>query len=127
MPGHGLEATLDLEGHPQHTRLRIATTQQNLKESVRVETSDDARHWDLARPDALIFGIARQDRTVSDLTVEYPPSKRRYVRLTIPGWKNPALLESASVYNVSEVKALRHPVATLGPVVTQDAQTQATS
>jgi len=127
VPGHGLEVILDLRGHPQHNRLRIATAQKNFRETVRIETSDDARNWSLARSEAVIFDISRQDRTASDLTVEYPLSTRRYVRLTISGWTDPADLESAWLSQVMETNAVRDRIATLIPVVKQDPNTKTTS
>jgi Protein of unknown function (DUF3999) len=95
VPNTGVQAVLDLNGHPSHNRLRISTTQHNFKETVRIETSDDARHWAIARSDGLIFDIATTSRDASDLTIDYPVSTRRYVRLTIPGWRDPAYLASA--------------------------------
>ncbi|HMJ60744.1 MAG TPA: hypothetical protein VK493_03235, partial [Bryobacteraceae bacterium] len=35
VPNSGVEAVLDLNGHPSHNRLRISTTQHNFKETVR--------------------------------------------------------------------------------------------
>ena len=127
VPGSGLEATIDLEGHPQHNRVRIATSQRNFRETVRIETSDDRRNWSLVRAEALIFDISRQDRTVSDLTAEYPTSTRRYLRLTIPGWQDPALLESAWLLQVNEQHAIRDRVASLKPAVTQDPSAHTTA
>ncbi|MBV9676952.1 MAG: DUF3999 family protein, partial [Acidobacteriaceae bacterium] len=119
VPQIGLQAVLDLNGHVQHNRLRLVTGQKNFKEAVRVETSDDRRNWALLRNDGLIFDISREDRDVSDLTVEYPVSTRRYLRLTIPGWNDPAYLKSAWLLYRKEVPAVREVMATLTPVVTE--------
>ncbi|MBV9939963.1 MAG: DUF3999 family protein [Acidobacteriaceae bacterium] len=119
VPQIGLQAVLDLNGHVQHNRLRLVTGQKNFKEAVRVETSDDRRNWALLRNDGLIFDISREDRDVSDLTVEYPVSTRRYLRLTIPGWNDPAYLKSAWLLYRKEVHAVRDVMATLTPVLTE--------
>ncbi len=123
----GLQAVLDLKGHQQHNRLRIVTGQSNFRETVRVETSDDDRNWSLVRDDGLIFDISRQDRHIADLTVEYPVSTRRYLRLTIPEWKDPAYLQSAWLTYRNEIDAVRDAFATLTPVVNEDSQAQTTS
>lgn len=119
VPHVGLQAVLDLNGHRQHNRLRLATGQRNFKEKVRVETSDDGRGWTLVLNDGLIFDISREDRDVSDLTVEYPVSTRRYLRLTIPGWDHPAYLQSAWLLYRQEIDPVHDVMATLTPVVSE--------
>ncbi|HEY6990549.1 MAG TPA: DUF3999 family protein [Bryobacteraceae bacterium] len=126
VPNEGVEAVLDLNGHPSHNRLRIATALRNFKETVRIETSDDGRTWAMARNDGLIFDISRVDRQVAELSVDYPVSTRRYVRVTIPGWHNPAYLASAWLTYFAETGAVRDSVASLSPAVTEDAKAQAT-
>ena len=126
VPNQGVEAVLALNGHPAHNRLRIATVQRNFKETVRIETSDDGHTWAVARNDGLIFDISRADRHVAELSVDYPVSTRRYVRVTIPGWHNPAYLASAWLTYFAETGAVRDSVASLAPAVTEDAKAQAT-
>jgi len=126
VPNEGVEAVLALDGHPAHNRLRIATVQRNFKETVRIETSDDGHTWAVARNDGLIFDISRADRHVAELSVDYPVSTRRYVRVTIPGWHNPAYLASAWLTYFAETGAVRDSVASLAPAVTEDAKAQAT-
>jgi len=120
-------AVLDLNGHPAHNRLRIATAQRNFKETVRIETSDDAHTWAVARIDGLIFDIATAGRDASNLIVDYPVSTRRYVRLTIPGWNNPDYLASAWLTHYKETGAIRDTVSTLTPSATNDPKAQTTS
>jgi hypothetical protein len=124
VPGTGVQAILDLKAHPEHNRLRIATPLHNFKESVRVETSDDARTWALVQSAGLIFDVTREDHPASETTVSYPTSTRRYVRLTIPGWKEPANLESVWLSAYKETGATRDVIATLTPTVQEDAKTQ---
>ena len=81
----GVQAVLDLKGKSEHNRLRIATPLHNFKENVMVETSDDARAWDLVLKSGLIFDILQDEHAVAESTVSYPLSSRRFVRLTIPG------------------------------------------
>jgi uncharacterized protein DUF3999 len=127
IPNIGVRAVLDLNGHPTHNRLRIATTQRNFKEAVHIETSDDGRNWAMARNDGLIFDITATGRQTSALTVDYPMSTRRYVRVTIPGWRHPAYLASAWLTYVKETEAVRDAVSTLTPRTTEDPKAQTTS
>ena len=127
VPHVGVQAVLDLKGHSQHNRLRIVTGQKNFKEIVRVETSDDGRDWAVVRNDGIIFDISREDRDVSDLTIEYPVSTRRYLRLTIPGWNDPAYLQSAWLAYRRETDAVRDVMAVLTPVAGEDSKAKTTS
>ncbi len=126
VPNAGVEAVLDLNGHPAHNRVRIATPKHNFKETIRIETSDDGVRWAMARTDGLIFDVTRIDRQVSELSVDYPVSTRRYVRLTIPGWHDPANLASAWLTHFEESGAIRDTVSTLTPTMKEDPNAQAT-
>jgi hypothetical protein len=122
----GLEATLDLGGRQTHNHLTIVTNQTNFKQRVRIETSDNGRTWALARGDGYIFDFSQGERQVSELTVDYPVSNRRFVKLTIYGWTSPDYLQSASLTYFSETNGIFDPVATVVPSVTEDAKTQST-
>ena len=126
VPGSGVQATLDLKGHAEHNRLRISTPLHNFKENVRVETSDDSRTWALVQSAGLIFDVSRDDHNVSENTVIYPLSTRRYVRLTIPGWTDPANLESVWLSSYKETGATRDIIATQNPTVREDSKAQTT-
>jgi uncharacterized protein DUF3999 len=126
-PGAGVSAVIDLSGRVSHNRIRIGTSRKNFKESVRIETSDDAKLWSVANRNGLIFDVSRSDRNVSDLTLTYPVSTRRYVRITIPGWHDPAWLESAFVVLFQETDAVRDIMASGTPVVIQNSQDRSTS
>jgi len=120
----GLQATLDLGAHPRHNRLRIATRLTNFKQKVLVETSDDAQHWAKARDDGFIFDFSEGDRHAAVLTVEYPVSTRRFVRVTIMGWSTPTDLTSAWLTYHSETSGVRDVLATISPGVSEDAKEQ---
>jgi uncharacterized protein DUF3999 len=124
--GNGLEATLDLGGHPTHNRLRVATHQKNFKQRVRIETSDDAKTWAVARDDGYIFDFSQGDRDVSVLTVDYPSSTRRFVKLTIFGWTNPDFLDSAWLTYYTSTSGVTDPLATITGSTTEEAKTQST-
>jgi hypothetical protein len=124
--GTGVRAVLDLQGHEKHNRLRIVTREQNFQQAVVVETSDDLKRWSTVLADGVIFDISRPEKRVSDTTVSYPTSTRRYVRVTIPGWRDPAALESVWLAEYRESEATRDTIAELRPVVTQRAAEQTT-
>jgi len=126
IPGTGVQATLDLKGHAEHNHLRIATPLHNFKESVQVETSDDAHSWAVVQSAGLIFDVLRDEHAIAETTVSYPLSTRRFVRLTIPGWTNPAQLQTVWLSDFKDTGATRDIVATLTPSVHEDPKTQTT-
>jgi len=125
-PGVGVQAVLDLKRRVEHNRLLISTPLHNYKENVKVETSDDAHNWAVVQSAGLIFDVARPDRTVSETTVTYPMSTRRYIRLTVPGWTDPANLTSVSVAAFQETGATRNQIAALSPAVHENPVAQTT-
>jgi hypothetical protein len=120
----GVQATLDLGVRAQHNRLRIATRRVNFKQRVRIETSDDGERWAVARDDGFIFDFSEGDRHAAVLTVEYPLSTRRYVRVTVLGWTNPADLTSAFLTYHSETAGVRDVLATVTPTAVEDSKEQ---
>ena len=126
VPGSGLEATLDLNAHSTHNRLRIATRQKNFKQRVRIETSDDGRQWAIARDDGYIFDFSEADRHVSILTVDYPVSTRRFVKFTIFGWSDLEYLDSAWLTDYRSTSGVSDTLATIAASAAEDAKTQTT-
>jgi len=126
VPSVGVQATLDLKGHPEHDRLRISSNRSNFRQRVRIETSDDNQGWALARDDGFVFDFVQDNRRVSGLTIDYPVSTRRYIRVTILGWDDIDVLGSVWLDYLNETKAVRDVLATLHPQVTEDAKIQTT-
>jgi hypothetical protein len=126
VPNTGLQAVLDLKGHAEHNRLRVATALHNFKENVLVETSDDGHAWAVVQSAGLIFNVSRDEHAAAETTVAYPVSTRRYLRLTIPGWTDPANLQGIWLSDFNETDTLRDVVATLTPSVSEDTKAQAT-
>jgi hypothetical protein len=126
LPGVGVQAVLDLKGHAKHNRLRIITPLHNFKENVLVETSDDDHTWAVVQSAGLIFDVLQDDHTAAENTISYPTSTRRFVRLTIAGWTDPANLQSVRLSAFRETGATRDVVATLSPTVREDAKAQTT-
>ena len=126
LPGVGVQAILDLKHHIEHNRLRVVTPLHNFKENLRIETSDDARTWALVEAEAIIFDVLRDDHAASETTVAYPNSNRRYLRVTIPGWKEPASLQGVWLSAYKETGATRDALATLTPTIRDDTKAQTT-
>lgn len=126
VPGVGVELTLDLGGHPRHNRVRIATPKENFRQQVRIETSDDARQWAIARREGYIFDFTHDGRKITDLAVDYPVSTRRYVRVTVLGWDDTRAVAGAWINYRSERRAERDVLATLEPRVAEDVKAGAT-
>ena len=126
VPVTGVQATLDLNSHPAHNRLRIATRQKNFKQRVRIETSDDSRTWAIARDDGYIFDFSQGDRKVSVLSVDYPISTRRFVRLTIFGWSDPDYLDSAWLTDYTSGSGTSDSLATIAASASEDQKTKST-
>ncbi len=123
----GLELTLDLGAASAHNRLRLTTPERNFKQRVRIETSDDAKRWAVARQDGYIFDFSQGDRRVSVLSVDYPVSTRRYMRATIFGWTDPKFVAGALLTHWVERADTRQTyTAFTQPAAVQDSQTQST-
>ena len=75
--------TIDLgEGVFKHNRVILTTDSVNFSCRVQIETSSDNKAWAVARADGYIFSFER-DTKASYLSVDYPVSTRRYLRVTI--------------------------------------------
>lgn len=118
--GVGVQAVLDLDHHSPHNRVTINTDATNFRERVRVETSDDRGQWGTVRLDGTIFDVSTVDQHASYLSVSYPESTHRFLRITVSGWTNPAALQSAEVGFIRESVAERDIAADLRPNVTAD-------
>jgi len=126
VPGEGLQLTLHLRSAPRHNVVRIVTPQQNFRQSVRIETSDDGKRWAIARDRGAIFDFTQGARRLSSLSLDYPVSTRPYLRLTVHGWTNIGAVTGAVVEYQEERSASRETLATLTPRVSEDAPTQST-
>jgi hypothetical protein len=120
VPGAGLELTLDLGRAAKHNRLRIATSLENFRTRVRIETSADGRHWAVARDKSYVFDFTQNGRSISVLTVDYPLSTRRYVRATFFGWMRTDAVREAWLTDYRERSAVWQAVAVAQPVEVQD-------
>lgn len=125
-PGRGLQLTLDLGSHFKHSRIRLSTGETNFKQKVRIETGEDGRSWSIARQDGYIFDFSQGDRHMALLTVDYPASTMRYVRVTVYGWmKTDAVRQAWAAYR-TETPAERDVMDSVVPERSEDPETKST-
>ncbi|MBK9168141.1 MAG: DUF3999 family protein [Bryobacterales bacterium] len=123
-PEGALRVTLDLgEGPHRHGRVRISTAEKNFRRRVRVETSEDNTYWATAREEAYLFDFSQDGREISVLTVDYPESTRRYIRLAIGDWSRPDTLTGATAFLREEKPAEREVLSSVLPEVSQEGRT----
>jgi Protein of unknown function (DUF3999) len=125
IPGVGTQAVLEIRESAAHNRLTIETDQTNFRQRVRVEGSNDGKHWGMIRRDGTIFDVSTSDQHASNLSVSYPDSTQRYLRITVEGWRNPHAIRSVSMSFVRNLPAQREVVAEVAPNVTSDRTTRA--
>ncbi len=111
IPGLGVQAVLDVPGGTPHNRIRIETNKTNFRQQVRIEASDDRKHWGIIRRDGMIFDVSAPDQHASNTFVFYPDSTRRYLRVTVEGWNSPEALRSVSMSFVQNLPAEREVIA----------------
>ena len=126
VPGGGLRLTLDLGTAAKHSRVRVRTPERNFRELVRIETSDDNLNWAVVRDDSWIIQFAQEGRRFDLLTVDYPVSTRRYVRISVPGWKEPDSVSGASAWYREVRPAELEPMASLDPRAIEEPGTKST-
>ena len=120
------ELTVDVLAGRRHNGIRLATSRINFRQRVRIETSDDRRDWTIARDDASIFDFSQDDRRISVLHVAYPPSSRRYLRVTVYGWDDPKAVTQCWVTIDEDKPPVRDVMASLQTEPRQDTKTQST-
>jgi hypothetical protein len=125
IPGVGTQAVLEISESAAHNRLTIETDQTNFRQRVRMEGSDDGKHWGIIRRDGTIFDVSTPDQHASNLSISYPDSTRRYLRITVEGWRNPDAIRSVSMSFVRSLPAQREVVAEVAPKLTSDGTTRA--
>lgn len=119
VPAAGLQLTLDLGRSVRHNHLRLSTGETAFRQYIRIETADRPGNWALVRDDTYVF-----DSTV---TVDYPVSSRRYVRVTCPAWKRPEAVKNAWIAWREDRPEVLQTVAVLDPRRSEDPQTQTTT
>ncbi|HEY3379508.1 MAG TPA: DUF3999 family protein [Armatimonadota bacterium] len=99
LPNKQSSVTVDFGGPSLKNRLQIDTSGDNFCRLVRVESSDDARHWQIIRNDGTLIRVTEgQTVTYNKPIVTIPDNDQRYLRITIMnGTADTGKIEIASV------------------------------
>jgi hypothetical protein len=124
--GAGLRFTLHTGPRERHNAVTISTSEQNFRQTVKIEASQDNAHWTLLRNDGAIFDFSQDGRQISSLSVNFPVSTRPYIRVTVLGWTKLDMVSGAGLDYATHATVGREILATLTPSVTEDAKSQTT-
>ncbi len=86
VPGRSTTATFHLGSESRmKTALRISTPGKDFRREVKVEGSEDGRHWEILREGALLFDIREtpDGKPFRKDEVSVPPSNHPYLRVTV--------------------------------------------
>ncbi|BDC52484.1 hypothetical protein F183_A47990 [Bryobacterales bacterium F-183] len=124
--GAGLQFVLSLGGVERHSRVTIKTNDSNFRRRVMVESSKDRNSWAVIRKEAFIFDFTHEGQHSSILSIEYPVSTQPYLRVTVEGWQDPAIVTGASVSLAEDRPPVRQVIQTFkAPQGTSDARIKA--
>ena len=125
VPGEGLQFVVRSAG--RHDRIRLSTDLKNFRSRVRIETSDDAKRWAIARDDGAIFNFQQDGREMQSTTIPYPVSTKKFLRVTIFGWTKIGSVESTLIdYRIAPLPEQAEVFAKLTPQVWEDAAAKST-
>ncbi len=124
----GVEAVLSFERVVPHNRLTVQAGITNFRHKVQLYGSVDGREWALIKKDAYLFDFTADEHHASLLTLDYPTSTRRFLKVVIEGAKDPAILSGASVLLREERPAVWQEIAKFpDPSPIEDDKLHATS
>ena len=124
----GVEAVMVFSRVLPHNRLTIQTGITNFRHKVQLYASPDGREWALIKKDAYLFDFTADEHHASLLTLDYPTSSRRFLKVAIEGAKDPAILSGASVLLREERPAIWQEIAKFAdPAPVEDDKHRATS
>jgi hypothetical protein len=127
VPGAGLQFVVRNRFRGQHNSIVIVTDRKNFRSRVRVETSEDAKHWSVARDTATIFNFMQDGREMASTAVRYPVSTRPFLRLTMFGWTEIGSVLSTEIKYRVEPRAEELEVfAKVQPQVSENAEMKST-
>jgi hypothetical protein len=85
----------------RHSRIDLATKLRNFRVAATVEAGENRRDWELVKK-ATLFDFTEEDRSFSSLSITYPTSTRRYLRLRIEGFTDPEAVTRVTATEVVE-------------------------
>jgi hypothetical protein len=114
-PAGALQFRLRLPAGTRHSRLKIITTDHDFRRPVHIESSDDGKTWDVALDRGYIMKHEQDGQRWEALEVNYPPTTRPFLRVTISDWPDPATFVNATLLLRKELPALLQPVREIVP------------
>ena len=124
----GVEAVMVFSRVVPHNRLTIQTGITNFRHKVQLYASRDGQQWSLIKKDAYLFDFTADEHHASLLTLDYPTSTRRFLKVVIEGAKTPAILAGASVLLREELPAAWQEIAKFAdPAAVEDDKRHTTS
>jgi hypothetical protein len=126
VPNVGLQFAVHRPNAGAHNKLVIFTDLKNFRNRVQIETSQDGVRWSVARTDGAIFNFSQDGREFSSTSVEYPVSKRPFLRATIFGWTKNGSVTGASVDHEEVQRDVFEVYATAIPQVSEDSSAKST-
>ncbi len=126
VPDVGLQFTVHRHYVGAHNQIAIFTDLKNFRNRVRIETSQDGVHWSVARNDGAIFNFSQDGREFSSTSVEYPVSRRPFLRVTIFGWMKNGSVTGAAVDHKEEQHEVFEVYAKATPRISEDSSTKST-
>ena len=123
-----VEAVMVFDKVVPHNRLTIQSGISNFRHKVQLYASIDGREWALIKKDAYLFDFTADEHHASLLTLDYPTSTRRFLKVVIEGARDPAILSGASVLLREERPAIWQEIAKFpDPTPIEDDKRRATS
>jgi hypothetical protein len=126
VPDVGLQFTVRRRYGGAHNKIDIFTDLKNFRNRVRIETSQNGTRWFVAREDGAIFNFSQDGREFSSTSVEYPVSRRPFLRMTIFGWTKNGLVKGAAVDQKEPQPEVFEVFATAIPRISEDSTTNST-
>jgi len=80
---------------PFHNRVVFATPEPDFRNTVLIESSLDRAAWDAVRT-AAIMRFQQDGERLESLSIDYPDSSRRYLRITVEAWKDRPLFTAVT-------------------------------
>lgn len=100
----GLSLVLAFEKLARHSEITVETPLRNFRYPVTLETSENRKDWELVKK-GFLFDFSEDGKHFSSLSIAYPVSTRRYLRLRIEGIADPEAVRGVNAAEVIEEPA----------------------
>jgi hypothetical protein len=108
----GVEAVLVFRQGARHNRIKLLTGLTNFKHKVRLLTTrNEEGEWATVKQGGYIFDFTSEEHHASLLTIDYPASTRRYLKVIVEGARDPAILAGALAISREVRPAVWQPMA----------------